>query len=100
MRTEVQKACNKQMGIPLPPTPPNMITYSSDRNVIFDFFEIVFKKFISRLWGNFLKLHLYFEVVMYITKNKPMSFFLNMYFCLIEYFYNKPPPQPPQYKIK
>jgi len=49
------------MGIALPPTPPNVFIYSSDRNVIFDFFGIVFKKFISRLWGNFL------EIVMYVT---------------------------------
>jgi len=52
---------HEQMGIALPPTPPNMFIYSSDRNVIFDVFEIVFKKFISRLWGNFL------EIVMYVT---------------------------------
>ena len=83
MRTEVQKACNKQMGIPLPPTPPNMITYSSDRNVIFDFFEIVFKKFISMLWGNFLKLHIDFEVVMFVKwSDQPcMVVELSMQYC-------------------
>ena len=50
-KLKFKKHAAEQMGIALPPTPPNMFIYSSDRNVIFDFFGIVFKKFISRLWG-------------------------------------------------